>query len=720
MGTELRRSFCRVCHAACPIDVEVEDNRVVKIHGVADDPLFEGYTCVKGRMLPEQIHAPDRLRYAQRRTPDGRFEEVGTATVLDEVSAKIQTIIDEHGPRAVATYTGTGGYQNATSNPVARAFHKAIGSVSYYTSVTIDQPSKAVAAIRLGMWEAGWNNFSDADVLLCVGYNPMVSSFSPNGGLQGTNPFTVMRRAKERGMKLVVVDPRRTEMAAFADIHLQIRPGEDPTLLAGMVNLILAEGLHDHEFCERWVDDAQLSALADAVAPFTVDYVAERCDLPADDVAAAARMFAGGTRGTAGSGTGPSMAPHPTLMEHLVLTLNAICGRVNREGETMDNPLFLYPEAPYRAQLIPPMDPLTGPESRFRGLKGYVGELPATTMAEEILEPGPGQVRAVICNGGNPAVAFPDQELTIRALQDLDLLVVIDHRMTATAEVADYVVAPRLSLERADVPLWMDRWFRAPYAIYTPAVLEADGDMLTEWEVYAGIAERLGVTIELPGGPLPVEPYPSDDDVIDLVYAEARMPLDDYRANSGTIVEDLAMTVAPADAAASARFAVGPPQVIAELADVRAESTGVEVLSGYDPDVHRFRLISRRLKSALNSLGKELPGLRRKASTNYAYMHPDDMAELGVESEDLVQIASPHASLIGVVMAAPDVKRGVVSMSHSWGGLSLTDEKVRDIGTPTNRLIDVADGYDPLTGMAVQSSIPVSVVAVSEDALLPA
>ena len=96
-----------------------------------------------------------------------------------------------------------------------------------------------------------------------------------------------------------------------------------------------------------------------------------------------------------------------------------------------------------------------------------------------------------------------------------------------------------------------------------------------------------------------------------------------------------------------------------------------------------------------------------------------DMAELGVESEDLVEIASPRSSLIGVVMAAPDVRRGVVSMSHSWGGLSLTDEKVRDIGTPTNRLIDVADGFDPFTGMAVQSSIPVSVVGVPEDALLP-
>ncbi len=720
MPTELRRSFCRVCHAACPIDVEVDGERVVKIHGVQDDPLFEGYTCIKGRQLPDQIHHPDRLRHPLRRAPDGRFEETTSEVALDEIAAKLASIIERHGPGAVADYTGTGGYQNGTSDPVARAFLRAIGSTAHYTSVTIDQPSKGTAMMRMGMWEAGFDNFRDADVLLAVGYNPMVSSFSPSGGLQGTNPFTVLRERKAEGLKLVVVDPRRTELASFADIHLQIRPGEDPTLLAGLLRIILTGGLHDVAFCERWVDLDQLAALTDAVAPFTVDYVAERCDVPGADVEAAAHLFAAGPRGTSGTGTGPSMAPHSLLMEHLSLTLNVVCGRVNREGDTLESGFFLYPDTPRRAQVTPPMDPFAGPASRFRDLRGYYGEMPATTLAEEILTPGDGQVRALIVNGGNPVAAFPDQRLTVRAMEDLELLVVMDHRMTATAEVADYVIAPRLSLERSDVPLWMDRWFRAPYANWTPAVVEPAGDLLNEWEVYWGLANRLGVTMKLPGGNVPAEPRPTDDDLIDLIYAKSRVPLEEIRANRGTILEDRAIVVLPADPAATGRFAVGLPEVIDELAVVRLETTSLEVLRGYDPAVHTFRLISRRLKTKLNSLGNELPGLRHKGTTNYAYLHPDDMVELGVEDDGLVEIASPHAKLIGVVMSAPDVKRGVVSMAHSWGGLSLTDEKVRDIGTPTNRLIDVTNGYDPKTGMAVQSSIPVSVRAVQEDALLPA
>jgi anaerobic selenocysteine-containing dehydrogenase len=122
-----------------------------------------------------------------------------------------------------------------------------------------------------------------------------------------------------------------------------------------------------------------------------------------------------------------------------------------------------------------------------------------------------------------------------------------------------------------------------------------------------------------------------------------------------------------------------------------------------------FRLISRRLKHVLNSLGTELPGLARKGVTNPAYMHPDDVAALGVESGDLVEITSARSSLLAVVEAADDVKRGVVSMAHSWGGSSLTDDKVRDIGSPTNRLVSVSDEYDPVTGMVVQSAIPVAV-----------
>ena len=709
-GISTHLTFCRFCHASCPIEVDLQGGQAVAIRGVPEDPIFAGYTCIKGRQIPEQMTHPQRLLKSLRRRPDGTFEELTSSEAMDEIATQLRRIIDTYGPRSVASYTGTGGYQNSLAVPAARAFHQGFDSPSFYTSVTIDQPAKSTAPFRVGIWEAGYQDFSNADVLLAIGYNPMVSSFSPVGGLQGTNPYVVLREAKNRGMKLIVIDPRRTEFATQADIHLAPKPGEDPTLMAGILKVVIDEGLFDHEFCDLWVSD--LAQLADAVSTFTLDYVSARCDVPAEDIVAAARMFATAQRGTSGTGTGPSMAPHSSLTEHLSIALNTICGRVNREGDSLESGYFLYPETPRRAQVHAARTPATGAPSRMRNLRGIRGEMLTTTLAEEILTPGDGQVRALIVSGGNPVVAWPDQELTVAAMKDLELLVVIDHRMSSTAEFADYVIAPTLSLERADIPHLMDRWFRAPYTNYTDAITERAGDVLNEWEVFWELSKRLGYPLPLAGGDTPMDERPSDDAMIDLAYAGSRMPMDEVRANRRVVHPDKAMIVSAADPTCTAKFTVAPDDIVAELGEVHVEGDSAVAL-GVDPSLYPFRLVSRRLKHVLNSYGSSLSVLGAKGTSNSAYMNPQDMLDHQLVEGDLIEIFSPRASVHGLVEAAPDVRRGVISMAHSWGGSSLTDEKVRDIGSPTSRLVSVDKGYDRINGMVVQSAIPVR-IAIAE------
>ncbi|MDG2028981.1 MAG: molybdopterin-dependent oxidoreductase [Acidimicrobiales bacterium] len=700
---EIRKTFCRVCHAACPVLVDIEDGHtVVGVRGDRDDPVFGGYTCIKGRQLADQHHDPDRLRSSLRRT-DGGFEPIASADALDDIAARIRAIVDEHGPRAVASYTGTGAFQNSTAAGVAAAWHAGFDSPSFYTSVTIDQPAHRSAALRLGAWDAGWHNFTDSDVTLIVGYNPLVSSYGPAGGLQGTNPFVKLREAKERGMSVIVIDPRRTETASFADIWLQVQPGQDPALLSAMIRHILDDGLHDSTFCDEFVDG--LDDLRRAVDPFTLDVAAERARVHAADVQAAAELFAAGPRGAGGTGTGPNMAPHSMLSEHLTLTLNVICGRVLRSGETLESGAFLTPGDTRRAQVIAPSDPAPGAPHRMRDLRGQPGEMLTNSLADEILEPGDGQVRALIVSGGNPVVAFPDQEKTEAALADLDLLVVIDPRMTPTAEMADYVIAPKLELERPDVPHIMDKRIPAVYTNYTPAVLETDVDLLSEWEVFAGIAARNDTPITLPGGTVPmgagaVADSVDDDTILDLVYGTARMPIAEMRTQRGVVHDDV-VRVVDADPGADARFAVAPPDVVDELSVVRDEPAADAAFP--------FRLVSRRMKHVLNSLGRELPGLASVGTTNPAYLHPDDLTELGVAEGDLVALESPHGRIVGVAAAGDDVKPGVVSMSHAWGLGSRSEGDVHEHGSPTNRLVANDVGYDPITGMAIQSAIPVAI-----------
>ncbi|MEY3681166.1 MAG: hypothetical protein RL547_1779, partial [Actinomycetota bacterium] len=261
------------------------------------------------------------------------------------------------------------------------------------------------------------------------------------------------------------------------------------------------------------------------------------------------------------------------------------------------------------------------------------------------------------------------------------------------------------------VPHLMDRWFRAPYTNYTEAVLPKPGDVLNEWEVFWEISRRLGTPLAFPGGPAPTDHRPTDDEILDLAYAGSRMPMDEIRRHRMEIHPDRAILVSAADPECTARFTLAPDDIAHELAEVRHETDGAAAVSEQWTEFP-FRLVSRRLKHVLNSLGTELPGLAAKGTTNNAYMNPDDMRELGVSEGGLIEITSPRASLHAVVAEAPDVRRGVVSMAHSWGGSSLTDEKVRDIGSPTNRLVSVDQGYDRVSGRVVQSAIPVRIAVL--------
>ena len=238
------------------------------------------------------------------------------------------------------------------------------------------------------------------------------------------------------------------------------------------------------------------------------------------------------------------------------------------------------------------------------------------------------------------------------------------------------------------------------------------GDVLTEWEFFWEVAQRLGSPLPLAGGPAPMEERPTDDDMLDLAYADGRMSMADIRQNRRVLHPDLAMVVQAADPECTARFTLAPADVAAEISVIIAESDAAESL-GVKAEDYPFRLVSRRLKHVLNSYGPELSVLGAKGTTNSAYMNPDDMEDWDLADGDVIEITSPRASLWAVVESAGDIRSGVISMAHSWGGSSLTDEKVRDIGSPTNRLVSVDRGFDPITGMVVQSAIPVRIAAVA-------
>jgi anaerobic selenocysteine-containing dehydrogenase len=700
MAAARRVTFCRICPPLCGLLVDVDDDgRVVHIAGDPDHALTRGFTCTKGRHLGELHHAPDRFSTAQRNGPDG-LQPVATDVAIDEIAAQMRAIRDAHGPESIALFVGTQSYTASLTFSFAGAWLRAVGSHKRFSTMTIDQSAKWVAQARLGTWAAGRQRFEDSDVWLLAGTNPLVSM--QGGDLTGFPVHDGLRRldeARRRGLRLIVVDPRRTEVAAHADLHLQLFPGTDVALFAAMLRTILEEGWYDAAFCERWVDG--VGVLRAALAPMTVDAASRITGVDAARIVDAARMFGEARRGMAKTGTGPDMGPHANVAEHLVQALNVVCGRFPREGDRYAGSGVLSGRRRLRAQVSPPMRTW---EHGFRSRTGagtLMGELPSPVLPDEILRPGADRVRALVVSGGNPAAAFPDQERIVDALRALDLLVTIDPFPTETAKLAHYVIAPTMAFERADDTRGYEHFFSEPFAQYTAPVLERPGDVIEDWEFFYELASRMGLLLNI--GSRVWEPgsaRPTAEELLESFAQRAQVAYDDVRAEPHGAEFDVAPTIvgAPVDGA-NARFALLPDDVAVELRAAFDEL-------GRARDMRRpYRLVVRRSKNVMNSLGKRVP---IGPPYNPCGVHPDDLIALGVGDGELLELTSDHGTITVVAAADDTLPRGVLSLTHCYGDLPGDDTDPRRHGANPARLLSLTENLQPISLMPWMSAVPVT------------
>lgn len=692
------RSFCRICSAHCGMVLTIDEgNRIVSIRGDKDQPLSRGYACFKGLQAEEAHHGPARLLRPLKRMADGSLAEIPLEQALDEIADRVRILSERHGPEVVALFNGNGGTPNSTGYPMTHAFLAAIESPSLYSTLSIDQSAKVVAAERIGVWGAGLQDMSQSDVLLFVGTNPLVSHSTVP--VMGPDPVRRLKAAKSAGLELIVVDPRRTETAYFADVFAQPFPGEDSAILSGLIRMVLQEGWHDAAFCERYVGEEQMAALRRAVAPFTDEMVEARAGLPTGQLRQIAETFARDNhRGAAYAATGPCMAPFSNLTQHLIEVINVICGRLRRPGDPLIVDLTA-PEGEICAEVIPPFRSWEQvPASRIRGVGRLGGERLTGTLAEEILTPGDGQVRALFVNGGNPAATIPDRKRIAEALDALDLLVVVDPYMTATGLKADYILPPRMQYERADLPLLIPNYPLQPenWLQFTPpaVALPKGSDLTEDWYVYWSIAKRLGKQIVFAGEPLDMEHAPTAEDLIALRLKGARVDFEELRRHpSGALFASETWRVSEPAKPSGATFCVMPDDVADEI----ARYEGYQGRSDRFP----FLLTSRRVRDVFNTNGLQLDSIKARNRFMPIFLHPDDLAGLGLAEGDEVVIRSEHGAIRAVAELDDTMRVGVASMSHSWGGLP--DAAAEGV----NLLVDSTRQVEVVNAMPRMSAIPV-------------
>lgn len=331
------------------------------------------------------------------------------------------------------------------------------------------------------------------------------------------------------------------------------------------------------------------------------------------------------------------------------------------------------------------------------------GEKMSGILADEILTPGKGQIRSLFSVGGNPAGAFPDQRKVVRALQSLDLLVTIDPYRNQTGRLAHYIIPPRCLYEQSNLgPVDFETAFYAkPFAAYTPAIVPPPpgSEVIEDWQVFWGLAQRLGCRLTFAGEPVDTSCEPTADVLHALMLKKGPVSFDEIRRHRGEVLDLPPEHVAPAPEARG-RFEVCPADVIAELADVLREG---------QPEGYTHRLSSRRMRDVSNTMYHDFAAIRRRVRYNAAYLNPADLVALGLNPGDKVEIVSEHDRIPAIVEDDADIRPGVVSMSHGWGGLPDESARYEDVGSSTGRLVSTDVHLDPINAMPRMSAIPVRI-----------
>jgi anaerobic selenocysteine-containing dehydrogenase len=724
---------CPLCEATCGLELTLDGDRVSKVRGDDQDVFSHGFICPKGASIGALHSDPDRLRAPLVAGAPATWDEA--FAYIDE---RLGPIIEEHGRDAVGIYVGNPTAHNLASLLYGRVFQKAVGTRNIFTASTVDQMPKHVSA---GLMFGAPLSIPIPDLdrtshLLMLGANPMAS----NGSLM-TAPDARgrLRAIRERGGKVVVVDPRRTRTAEIADEWIAIRPGTDALLLMAMAGVLFDEGLVAPGRLEPMLSGVE--AVGELAEPFTPEAVEAACGVPAETIRRMARELAAADRAAVYGRIGTCTQEFGTLASWLVDVLNALTGNLDREGGAM------FPLAAV-GQTNSTGRPGSGRglamgrwSSRVRGAREIIGELPVSCMAEEIETPGEGQIRALITMAGNPCLSTPDAARLDRAMAGLDLVISLDVYVNETTRHADVILPGPSPLARSHYDLAFYQLSVRNVVNYTPALLESP--VRQEWE---SLLRMTGIVTGQ--GPN------ADIEALDRFVALAIVQQETGREGSAWHGRD------PEEVLAEAGARRGPERLLdlllragpydLTLADLEAAPHGID-LGPLQPrlpdalrtpsgmvelapdliagDVPRLRasldrarngamvLIGRRHLRSNNSWMHNVEPLVRGKDRCTALVHPDDAARLGLADGALARVRSRAGEVEVPVEVSDEMMPGVVSIPHGWGhaaeGVRMEVAR-RHPGVNVNVLAD-GSVTDPLSGNAVLNGIPVEMEPVGSN-----
>jgi anaerobic selenocysteine-containing dehydrogenase len=481
---EWKKTTCVMCGIRCGLEVKVENNRIVKVRPDKDSPISEGYVCRKGMNIAYHDHNADRLLYPLKKA-GGKFERIGWDQAIGEIAEKLKRILQEYGPRSLASLAGGGEFSFYPTRFLV-GFVQALGSHYQYSAANQEFAGRYWAhGLTFGSQRLELiPDYENTEMLMTVGWNGMMSHQIP----QARRVLT--RISKDPDKLLVVIDPRRSETAKIADIHLALRPGTDALLLKSMIAIILKEGMHNQEYIDKHVNG--FKEILPWFAGFDVNAALKVCELEYDQVFHVCREFAK-RQSCLRDDLGILMNRHSALVSYLLVVLLAIRGRIGVPGGN-----FLLGEKIYSD----PNDPKTW-RTAVTNIPAIAGMFPPNVMPEEIANDRPDRLRAAFVLQANPLRSYADTTAYEEAFGRLDLLVVAEIAMSETATLAHYVLPCRSTHESwspadAIIPSKTKEGFLDVVSRMCRPVVEVEGEQKEAGEIYTLLVDAMGLTPTLP------------------------------------------------------------------------------------------------------------------------------------------------------------------------------------------------------------------------------
>lgn len=708
---------CNLCEAMCGVVIEHQGDEIFSIRGDEEDPFSRGHICPKAVALADIHKDPDRLKTPLKRTANG-WEEISWEDAFDLVGGRLREIREKFGRHSIAVYQGNPTVHNYGSILFGQLFTRSLHSKNNFSATSVDQLPHMLSALLLFGHQLLMPvpDVDRTDFFLVIGGNPLISNGSIMTAPDIKNRLKALR---QRGGKLVVVDPRRTETAQIADQHLFIRPGSDVLFLASLLNVLFEEGLTRLDRLGSFT--VGLEEVRSALLPFTAERCAQATGIPAESVRTLARDFARADRAVCYGRVGASTQEFGGLCGWLLNVVNVVTGNLDREGGSM----FTNPAADMVG-----FGTRIGMEGRFgryksrvRGLPEFSGELPVAALAEDMLMPGPGQIRALVTSAGNPVLSTPNGRKLEGALQELEFMVSIDIYLNETTKHAHVILPPTFALEHDNYELAFHLLSIRNTAKYSPALFPKPENSRHDWEIFLALASRMG-PVQGPLGNLITRAKSllghklGPTTLLDLALRTG--PYGDHFnpfSKQGLSLKKLkkhphGIDLGPLQPnfpeklhTSDKKIHLAPKPFLEDLS--RADETLLQM-----PSASGLLLIGRRELRSNNSWGHNSLRMVKGKERCTLLMHPEDASMLTLQDGQRVKVSSRVGSVEVPLTVSDEVMPGVVSLPHGWGhnreGMKLKIASQH----PGASINDVTDEsrVDLLSGVAALSGTPVTVM----------